>query len=275
MAFEPIINRILRAGLLYESERRMGDRRAEAQNRPQNAGGVTTVPNRLFNSYVPDYSYNVTRGILAIKDDVAQYLIFQFNPEEITDTKEVTYEDRPRLGFDHQNFIWVNGGPRTISFTLKLDATNGSKVTHLGKLPNDSVGASTNNLTHDPAYGTLKQVQFLQSLQRPKEPGQTAPRFIRTAALPNTQFTPPPLVIFNYGPMYLEGVISSLSVSHKEFNRALVPVMTDVTVTFKVQEGKIIAINPQITTLAGSLTPAASPLPVPGTALPPEGIGTT
>jgi hypothetical protein len=75
--------------------------------------------------------------------------------------------------------------------------------------------------------------------------------------------------------MYLEGVISSLSVSHKEFNRALVPVMTDVTVTFKVQEGKIIAINPQITTLAGSLTPAASPLPVPGTALPPEGIGTT
>jgi hypothetical protein len=265
MAFEPIINRVLRAGLLYEREQRLAERRAESTttSKPKSsAGGVTTVSPRLFNNYIPDYSYNITRGILAIKKDISQYLIFQFNPEELTDSKDVSYEDRPRLGFDHQDFIWVNGGPRTVSFTLKLDATNGSKVTHLGKLPRDTAGASTNNLTHDPAYGTLKQVEFLQALQRPFEPRQSAPRFIKGSALPNTQFTPPPVVIFNYGPIYLEGVISSLSVSHKEFNRGLVPVMSDVTVTFKVQEGKIISINPQITALAEGYRPSPN-----GTAL--------
>jgi hypothetical protein len=201
-----------------------------------------------------DLSYNNVRGLFAIKDDISQHLRFQFNPEEITDTKDVSYEDKTKTGFDNADYLWVNGGSRTITFTLQLDASIGSLTRTAGKSGN-SVPTAGDLFTHNPERGVYNQVEFLQSLQRPFERGQRSPRFFRGGAVPSQQFVTPPEVVFVYGSMYLEGIISSLDFTYSEFNRKLVPLKADANITFRVQEGRNVNIDARVTAFATGSPP--------------------
>lgn len=255
MGFFPLASRVINAGIALDIVRHnlgAGTSSRKGSDPYNKTDSTIVAPAQQVAPNPINFGYSPYRGIFAIKQDVNQYLQFQFNPEEISDSKEVTYEDRLRLGFDNADYIWVNGGARTVSFTLKLDATESSRVRHLGKSGNP-VPTGNDLLTHNPEVGVLGQVQFLQSLQRPFEPGQLSPRFIRANAQPSNQFVTPPEVIFVYGVMYLEGVLSSLSVTYTGWNSKLVPVQAECAIVFRVQEGKVLQINPQVTALAGSI----------------------
>jgi hypothetical protein len=215
---------------------------------PTSQSATTSTP--IKPKFRPDYSYSTIRGTFVLLDDEDRYLNFQFNPEELSDSKEVTYEDRSKTGFDNTDYIWVNGGSRTITFTLQLDASEASRVRHLGKSGNSNPTGGDLD-THDPNMGTLKQVEFLQSLQRPLFPSTETPRFIRNGAVPSKQFAAPPEITFVYGSLYLIGVIASLGITHKAWSRNLRPLQSEASVTFKVLEGRTININPNVTKLAG------------------------
>jgi hypothetical protein len=201
------------------------------------------------NRYKADLSYNTMRGLLAYKDDNSRNLLFQFNPTDLDDTKQVIYEDREKTGFDNTDFLWIRGGSRNISFTLFLDATEGSRQAHLGKVGSPEVSQSE-MFTHNPERGVLNQVEFLQSLCRPMRSDPNTPVFIRGSVGSFDQFTPPPEIVFVYGPFYLEGVVTQANPKYTLFSRTLVPLRATVEINIRVQEGQTITINRNLTDLS-------------------------
>lgn len=79
-------------------------------------------------------AYAATRGILINKEflrskvvDLSKGYQFQFNPQSVSDTKNVNYELRGYTGLNYNDYIWGGGGERIISFRLFLDNTPQSK----------------------------------------------------------------------------------------------------------------------------------------------------
>lgn len=225
-----------------------------AFNRPfdrPNPGRVAPPP--VERQSFPDtskglYQTNV-RGLIAYKADPERFLLFQFNPAPLRDSKSVSYADRGKTGFDADDPIWISGGPRSISFELFLDATEGSRQKHLGRTGGETLSKSE-YVTHDPSRGTMKQVEFLQSLQRPLVPKENLPRFVRNSVIPAEQFSAPPEIIFVYGYLYFEGVVSELSIEHKLFNRSLIPIRSEANVTIRIIESYEIRISEAASDLA-------------------------
>ena len=226
-----------------------------------------------------------TRGAIAYLNDVNKILSFQFNPEEISDVKDVEYADRGKTGFNNVDYIWVKGGTRRISFKLQLDASQGSNTSTFFKFgraqidngipgtllfaPFQPVLSSTVDTdysrkikigsvyTHNPSKGTLEQVEFLQSLLIPdteknSAKGHLKVKFLKNGAYisPKDQFFPPPEIIFSYGPILLKGVLATLNVTHQTFDKNLVPLRTECEVSIRVNEGKLTKKIPDIGTLA-------------------------
>lgn len=253
-----VASRALSAGLLAREVIIREQNRADSLRREQSDG--IDVQAQAFSStsnnfYKTDFSYTNVRGIFALKIDNEQYIQFQFNPEEITDEKSVEYTDRQKTGRDEADYIWIKGGPRTLTFKLTLDATISSKVKHLGKSNARDFDYSTDSFTHDPDRGVLNQVEFLQSLQRPfvkdhgLSPNKTLkPRFVRGGAIQGSEpFANPPEVIFVYGNFYLEGVVASLSTTYNLWDKNLIPLRAECNITFRVKEGGAISINSNLT----------------------------
>lgn len=199
--------------------------------------------------YKADLSFSPNRGMIAYKDDVSRYMLFQFNPEEIQDEKTINYEDSGKTGVDNTDFFWVNGGPRTVSFTLQMDATEGSRQSHLGQIGGATL-SQAEKFTHDPARGVLNQVEFLQALTRPLRQDPNAPVFVRGSVAAFDQFQAPPEIVFVYGYFYLEGVVLSVTPTYTLWNRDLVPVRANVAVQLRIQEGQTIKVSPELTNVS-------------------------
>lgn len=206
----------------------------------------------LGNSNFPkaDLSFTPNRGLIALKEDTSRNMAFQFNPEEVTDDKSVVYEDKGKTGLDVLDFLWIQGGARTVEFTLQFDATEGSRQTHLGKEGGDTV-TRADGFTHDPTRGVLNQVEFLQALMRPKKVDVNTPVFVRGNVQTSEQFQPPPEIIFVYGYFYFEGVIVRASPTYTLWSRELVPLRASMSVAIRVMEGQSIQINQDLVTLSG------------------------
>lgn len=204
--------------------------------------GTTNQPS--YPVYKPDYSFSQKRGIFAFKDNPDKYITFQFNPEQHTDDKSVVYEDRQKTGLDEVDFLWVSGGPRNWDFELFLDATEGSKQTHLGIDPANAA------FTHDPNRGVLNQVEFIQSFMRPANADPNTPVFVNGNVKLSNQFTAPPEVIFVFGPFYFEGVITRATPSYQLWNRQLVPLRATMAITIRIQEGRTLTFNQRLNDLA-------------------------
>lgn len=76
--------------------------------------------------------YVTTRGFLISKQELMKVdsedlwksgYMFQFNPSQIQDIKNTSYETRPYAGFPYVDYIWAGGGERVISFQLIVDDT--------------------------------------------------------------------------------------------------------------------------------------------------------
>lgn len=220
-----------------------------------NLRGHTTNSAKEYAGRTPNIGYTLTRGILAYQNDIAKALFFQFNPDKIQDVKTTEYHDRSKPGQDYVDPIWIKGGSRVISFELVFDATQGSNTAMLlkpgeGKMLKDNPVDHENSsfirgaaATHNPAKGTLEQVEFVQSLQRPDSGRDLEAKFALNGYVPTEKFFAPPTVIFSYGPLYFEGIIDSLSITHELFDKGLVPTRSRATLTFKCFESYEASFN--------------------------------
>ncbi len=125
---------------------------------------------------------------------------FQFNPDNIQDSKESEIEQIKIPGASHPRVSWGSGGARTISFDLRI------------ALLNESDGADY----------VKNQVEWLQSLEYPREdPGYEQSR--------------PPYVQFVMGLLYdLPCIVRKMNVRYPELdNRTLLPEYADINMTME------------------------------------------
>jgi len=200
-------------------------------------GGLGKQPKKFI-----DTGYSSNRGILCEKEFVdtpERILLFQFNPETIADNKQNNYETKNHTGFTAVDYPWISGGERDISFELFFDATAGANTPHFGKGRNtsSSYGAATYD-TLDKFFpnGTNDDLDILRGFMYPKRQDETAPRFSKGGHIPAPKFMPPPVLIFSYGSMYLEGYLVSCPIEHMLVDKELIPRRSKATVTFKVIE---------------------------------------
>lgn len=201
--------------------------------------------------YAGARGYNALRGLLAQEDDLDKTLIFQFNPETITDQKVTTYADRNYTGLPFNAYIWTNGAERTITFQLFMDATAGSNTKTFRKDVQWG-NAGNESLAFTSPRGTLDNVELLNSFLYPRlkvnvsSPSLPVPKFTSGGVVPEHQFIPPPTAIFCYGEYYLRGLVRDVSVTHELFNKDLVPVRSTCDVTFAVLEQTAVVLNATI-----------------------------
>lgn len=181
------------------------------------------------------------RGILAPKgyEDPKEILFFQFNPDKITDSKGVDWFSSKYLGFSAPQLMWVGGQDRTIRFDLFFDATSESNSKFMGGA-NEGYD-SIRNLDQVFPNGIMDNIEKLQSFQYPIS--KERPRFVGNVATPSARFEAPPLLIFCFGPFYMECALTSLDVSYELFDKKLVPRRAICSVTLTVYEFERIIIN--------------------------------
>jgi hypothetical protein len=66
--------------------------------------------------------------------------------------------------------------------------------------------------------------------------GETTPLFSEGGIVSTRQFRPPAIVIFAFGPFYLEGVIKSAPVTYQLFDEDLTPLRATIDIEFAVFE---------------------------------------
>lgn len=221
------------------------------------------------NDYLPRSTsgYNITRGILLpyfnggspqdIERLINQGVIFQFNPEKISYSKENRFGEFNRLGYSAQINFWNSGGPFSISFDLMMDYTPGSLYKSF-RHPNGTfnnynktngeyinVDDYTNSGLGDQELGLLPEIEKLLAFQYPKQGNNELVTFVNN--MPDfrgeRQFFQPPYVLFNYGNVVAKCFVQSLSRSDVLFNTKLNPIRTEFSITLLVVENEIVNTN--------------------------------
>ena len=111
---------------------------------------------------------------------------FLYNPEEISDEKEVNYAKQDVLGYDNPVYHFVNGGERKLTFTMKLNS----------------------NVLDIPASALQAYIETIRELSLSKRGSGIIKRS-------------PPVVRFVFGPLIIQCIITSVSVARKRFSKYL------------------------------------------------------
>lgn len=175
---------------------------------------------------------NAVRGLMAPKGytDDTDIFFFQFNPEQITDSKGNDWFSSKYIGFGSTQLFWVGGQERTISFDLFLDATAESVNRAQGFEQYSGYDAVKNYKTVFP-NGVMDMIEKLQTFQYPIS--SEKPRFVGNVATPSPRFEAPPIVVFSFGHFYMECGLTGLDISYDLFDEDLIPrrALANVTLT--------------------------------------------
>ena len=165
----------------------------------------------------------VQRGFLADADVQSQsklIVTFQFNPQSITDNREVHYADlQTSLSQDTPGKIYTGGGDRTITFDIQLHGTE-SGLDDKNQTPEDN--------------GVTRALATLRSFLYPKtDAWAAAPK-----GEAGRRVTSPPICFFGFGTRIFECVVAGMEITETQFNSRLAPVRAEVRITLKVNEEK-------------------------------------
>ncbi len=191
-----------------------------------------------------DVVYSPVRGILA-KDGYQSnedILLFQFNPETISDVKEVEWYNKSSLGFSSNDYLWVKGGERSLNFKLWFEATASvnTPIFRPGAIYGDDTYDTINEVF---PRGVMPMVEKLTSFQYPQLIDGNAPRYSTGVKVPEVRFMPPPIAIFIFGEFYMRGIIAGVSTQYTLFDKRLKPLRAECDVTFKVIETDVVQID--------------------------------
>jgi hypothetical protein len=201
-------------------------------------------------SKIPDYGYSSNRGIICEKkfvDVPERILLFQFNPEIITDDKSNNYETKSHTGFTSVDTPWINGGERVLSFELNFEASAGANTPLFNK------GRDTSRMYGKPTVqtlddffpnGTMDDIDILRGFMYPEVEDPTAVRFTKGGHIPTPKFKSPPTLIFCYGSIYLEGTLTDCKIEHSMWNSKLTPIRSKATIAFRVNESYVAEVQP-------------------------------
>ena len=161
----------------------------------------------------------VLRGFLANIEVIPPLIFtFQFNPDSISDNKEVRYADRDGdLCGNAPGKVYTGGGHRTISFDFELHG--------LEKGLNAVNPTGVDN-------GISTELAKLRSFLYSKEDAWA----VWGGGDEGRRLAAPPTCFFGFGTRVLECVVTSMTVEETQFNSALAPVRATVSVTLTVVE---------------------------------------
>jgi len=201
--------------------------------------------------------YSELRGLFVPKKrgipgfDESRKFLFQFNPAEVTVDKEAAYNPRIYSGLDFNDYIWANGGAKTISFSLFMDCTPGSYYDYFRKTDGTSFSIYNEIETLKPRK-LADEMELLESFLHPEIPKNgtiKVPQFTSGGVVIPNQFYPPPVLIFVYGEFYLEGFLSSCSTKVTLFDEFLRPVRAEADIVFTVFERNEVKQNEALKTV--------------------------
>lgn len=219
--------------------------------------GERQSKDRVTVSKYPDIGVTNIRGILTPENFKSEdeILFFQFNPTQISDLKDVEWSTKSYTGFNSNDYYWVKGGERSITFNLFFDATAGSNTRYFHKTANYG----------DNSYDTLDEIypkgvasitEKLTAFQYPQLYESNAissaaidGRYQNGNAIPSQRFLPPPILIFVYGNLYIRCILSNAQIRYTLFNEKLIPTRAEADVTLKVIETDIISVEEKLASI--------------------------
>ncbi len=216
------------------------------------AESVKSSAKSMHKWIIDDIPYSPIRGILAPKRSSTsspypenEALKFQFNPEEIIDIKNSEWATKSYTGYSANDYFWIKGGERQISFKLFFDATAGSNNQMFE-------GRGDYGIENLNPRGVLPMVEKLTKFQYPvPEKGRA---LFLSGGLADVsafkRFSSPPIAIFVFGSYYMEAVVPSVNVKYTLFNKDLVPVRAECDVTLKIIESYVVDIDTSLQLLS-------------------------
>ena len=143
---------------------------------------------------------------------------FMFNPNKITDDKQLDWGSLKIPGASHPTYQSGAGGDRVISFTVYLDGDRGKYVK--GQEPAD--------------LSIQSELNFYRSLMYPGD-----------AKLADMKSTFPYMVLFTFGTMWdaLPCIVTAVPIEVTAFDRALRPLRATIDVTLKEFPGKTVTAS--------------------------------
>jgi hypothetical protein len=138
-------------------------------------------------------------------------ILFQFNPSEITDDKQVNYKNTERTGAYSPDISFVSGGTRSISFKLVLEGLHPPKHKEY-----EILGMT----------GVFVELERLRSLIAPNNLYSSL-----LSSVTGKSFEEPPHCLFVFGPQIIACRVQKLSIQETHFNAYLIPVRAEVQIT--------------------------------------------
>lgn len=152
----------------------------------------------------------LTKGYLAHANMPSIALRFQYNPETFTDNIGVEYREIRSPGITYPLYQYVGGEPRTIEFTLFLDAREKSV---------DPFGSSTDLVKN--ANKVRETINFLNT-------------FLPGGGGVDDQFVAPPEMIFGFGWFVKRCILVGMPTRYTMFDSNLQPLRAEVDLKFNI-----------------------------------------
>lgn len=234
---------------------------AQAKSQALNDKGGLGVPTY---TKLSDTGYSSNRGLICEKEFVdtpERILLFQFNPEVITDDKSNNYETKAHTGFTSVDYPWINGGSRILNFELNFEATAGANTPlfNKGRSTSSAYGKPTiDTLDNFFPNGTMDDVDILRGFMYPKVASPTSVRFTRGGHIPTPKFMPPPVLIFSYGAIYLECILTDCKIEHTLWDSKLIPRRTKASITINILESYVAEVQTILTNKSSDNKPTTT-----------------
>lgn len=163
----------------------------------------------------------VMRGFIANIEVIPPLIVtFQFNPDSLSDDKQVNYRDvQNELCGTAPDKEYTGGGDRTIRFKLNLHGLE------QGTNPANPTGFDN---------GIATELAKLRSFLYPASDAWAVVSLLSSKG--GRRLQAPPTCIFGYGARLLECVVTEMTINETQFNSLLAPVRAEVDITLKVIE---------------------------------------
>lgn len=170
---------------------------------------------------------DAVRGFIASVGVTPEILVeFQFNPTQLSDKRAISYASLNAPGLVMPTRQYTQGGDRTISFTVHLDALAKPSDNLPSPIELDDDGSLT------PELNKYRAFLYPRNSLWPTATSSFMPLFAGIE-----QFASPPPVLFGFGsggktePRIIECVVTDVGIEELLFNPQLGPLRADVSIT--------------------------------------------
>ncbi len=152
---------------------------------------------------------------------------FQFNPTQLTDSRKINYASLGAPGRLMPIRQYTQGGDRTLSFKIRIDAMFQNPADHTG------LGTHGIGIAVDEVGGITPELNKYRAFVYPKNPywPYAAESFVWLYEGTN-EFASPPTAVFGFGAnRVIDCIVTEVGITELFFNEELAPLRADVSLT--------------------------------------------